>query len=116
MPNYNVLIMGASYGSLLAIKLLFGGHRVKLICLPAEADAINKEGAIVRLPVKGRKESVELNSKKLPGSLSADGPGAVKPQDYDLAALAMQEPQYGFSCLHRAPRCATHVAERPWIA
>jgi hypothetical protein len=86
---------GASYGSLLAIKLLFGGHRVKLICLPAEAEAINKEGAIVRLPVKGRKEPVELNSKKLPGSLSADGPGAVKPQDYDLVALAMQEPQYG---------------------
>src|SRR5690349_9022118 len=87
--------MGASYGSLLAVKLLFGGHRVKLICLPAEAEAINKEGAIVRLPVKGRKEPVELNSKKLPGSLSADGPGAVKPQDYDLVALAMQEPQYG---------------------
>jgi hypothetical protein len=90
VPNYNVLIMGASYGSLLAIKLLFGGHRVKLICLPAEAEAINKEGAIVRLPVKGRKEPVELNSKKLPGSLSADGPGAVKPQNYDLVALAMQ--------------------------
>jgi hypothetical protein len=94
VPNYNVLILGASYGSLLAIKLLFAGHKVTLVCLPAEAEAINNEGARVRLPVKGRKEPIELNSKKLPGSLSAAGPGAVKPADYDLVALAMQEPQY----------------------
>ena len=26
--TYNILIMGASYGSLLASKLLFGGHNV----------------------------------------------------------------------------------------
>src|SRR5262245_30450983 len=86
--------MGASYGSLLAIKLLFAGNKIKLVCLPAEAEAINKEGARVRLPVKGRKDLVEIDSRKLPGSLSADGPGAVNPADYDLVALAMQEPQY----------------------
>src|SRR5215469_3737920 len=91
---YKVLILGASYGSLLATKLLFGGHTVKLVCLPAEAEAINKEGARVRLPIKGRKDLVEINSRKLPGTLSADGPGAVNPADYDLVALAMQEPQY----------------------
>ena len=94
MSNYNVLIMGASYGSLLAIKLLFAGNKIKLVCLPAEAEAINKEGARVRLPIKGRKDPVEIDSRKLPGTLSADGPGAVKPADYDLVALAMQEPQY----------------------
>ncbi len=36
---YNVLILGASYGSLLAIKLLAAGHTAKLVCLPAEAEA-----------------------------------------------------------------------------
>jgi hypothetical protein len=91
---YNVLIMGASYGSLLATKLLFGGHKVKLVCLPAEAEAINKDGARVRLPVKGRKELVEIDTRKLPGTLSAGGPGDVDPTDYDLVGLAMQEPQY----------------------
>ena len=94
MSTYKVLIMGASYGSLLAIKLLFAGNKIKLVCLPAEAEAINKEGARVRLPVKGRTELVEIDSRKLPGELSADGPGAVNPADYDLVALAMQEPQY----------------------
>ena len=94
MTAYNVLILGASYGSLLATKLLFGGHSVKLVCLPAEAEAINKDGARVRLPIKGRKDLVEIDSRKLPGSLSAGGPGAFNPADFDLVGLAMQEPQY----------------------
>ena len=34
MTTYNVLVLGASYGSLLATKLLFGGHKVMLVCLP----------------------------------------------------------------------------------
>jgi hypothetical protein len=92
--TYKILIMGASYGSLLATKLLMAGHTVKLVCLPAEAELINTEGAIVRMPVKGRDGLVEVNSRKLPGKLSADGPAAVNPADYDLVALAMQEPQY----------------------
>ena len=41
--------MGASYGSLLASKMLFGGHSIHLVCLPAEADLINAEGFEVRL-------------------------------------------------------------------
>jgi len=95
MPaTYNILIMGASYGSLLASKLLFGGHQVKLVCLPAEADLINAEGFRVRLPVKGRKDPVEIDSRKLPGKVSATGPANVDPKDYDLVGLAMQEPQY----------------------
>ena len=92
--KYDTLIMGASYGSLLGIKLLLAGHSVKLVCLPDEAELFNKEGARVRLPVKGRDDLVEIDSRDLPGSLSAGGPGDVDPDDYDLVALAMQEPQY----------------------
>ena len=91
---YKILILGASYGSLLATKLLLAGHTVKLVCLPVEADLINKEGTRVRLPLKGRDGLVEIDSRRLPGSLSADVPGAIKPSDHDLVALAMQEPQY----------------------
>ena len=95
MPGtYNILFLGAAYGSLLASKLLFGGHSIKLVCLPAEADAINQDGIRVRLPIRGRKDLIELNSQKLPGKLSATGPAAVNPADFDLVALAMQEPQY----------------------
>ena len=92
--KYNTLILGASYGSLLAIKMLLAGHSAKLICLPAEADLINSEGIRVRMPVKGREGLVEIDSRNAPGTISAAGPGDVNPADFDLIALAMQEPQY----------------------
>ena len=93
MP-YNILILGAAYGSLLASKMLFGGHKIHHICLPAEADLINAEGFRVRLPVKGRKDPVLLDSTKLPGKVTASGAQGINPKDYDLICLAMQEPQY----------------------
>src|SRR3970282_1426420 len=91
---YRILILGASYGSLLATKLLLAGHTARLVCLPAEAELINREGARVRMPVKGREGLVEVDSRKLPGKLSASGPAGINPSDFDLVALAMQEPQY----------------------
>jgi hypothetical protein len=93
-PPYKILIFGASYGSLLATKLGLAGHSAHLICLPAEADLINQEGARVRLPVKGRQGLVEVDSRSLPGKITAGGTKGVNPADYDLVALAMQEPQY----------------------
>jgi hypothetical protein len=100
MATFNILILGASYGSLLASKMLFGGHKVTLVCLPAEADLINAEGFRVRLPIKGRKAPIEIDSRKLPGKVSATGAGGVKPSDYDLVGLAMQEPQYRAPGVH----------------
>jgi hypothetical protein len=91
---YKIMIMGASYGSLLAIKLLLAGHKVKLVCLPAEADLINKDGIRVRMPVRGREGLVEIDSRTAPGEVSAATPDGVNPADYDLIGLAMQEPQY----------------------
>ncbi len=93
MP-YKILFMGASYGSLLASKLIPGGHKMHFICLPAEAELINKEGIRVRMPVKGRDGLVEINSQKLQGKLSAGGTTGVNPAEYDLVCLAMMEPQY----------------------
>ncbi len=95
MAKYNILILGASYGSLLASKMMFGGHNVKLVCLPAEADLINSEGFRVRMPIRGRQDQIEIDSRKLPGKVTAAGPAQVNPKDYDLIGLAMQEPQYG---------------------
>ena len=94
MPGHSVLILGASYGSLLASKLLLAGHDVTLVCLPHEADLINREGTRVRLPVRGRSEPVEIDSRTLPGRLAAATPESVDPGEHDLVGLAMQEPQY----------------------
>src|ERR1700761_8056381 len=94
MPTYNILLMGASYGSLLASKLLFGGHSIHLVCLPAEAELINAEGFKVTLPVRGRKDPVLLESRKLPGKVTAGPAIGVDPSKFDLVGLCMQEPQY----------------------
>jgi len=94
VTSVDVLILGASYSSLLAAKLLLAGHNVKLVCLPDEADLVNREGIRVRLPVPGRAVPVEMDSRRLPGKLSAAPPARVDPGQHHLVALAMQEPQY----------------------
>jgi len=89
-----ILILGASYGSLLGMKFALAGHDVTLVCLPQEAALINAKGAVIRMPVKGREGLVEINTQKLPGRLRAETTAEANPGDYDLVGLAMQEPQY----------------------
>lgn len=92
--KYKVLILGASYGSLLASKMMMAGHSVSLVCRKETADLINSEGTRVRMPVKGREGLVEIDSRTLPGKLDAVTPEQAQPGQYDLVCLAMQEPQY----------------------
>jgi hypothetical protein len=93
--KYNILILGASYGSLLGTKLLMAGHRVALVCTNPTAELINREGTVVRFPIKGRESLLDIESKKLPGALSATTPDKVDPSNFDLVVLGMQEAQYG---------------------
>jgi hypothetical protein len=94
MAARNVLIFGASYGSLLGIKLALAGHKVQLVCRERNAQLINEKGIIVRMPVKGREGLVELRSKELPGRVTATTPEGADPSKFDLVVLGMQEPQY----------------------
>src|SRR5262245_42992600 len=91
----NVLILGASYGSLFGTKLLMAGHSVSLVCTKPTADLINKEGTVVRFPIKGREGLLDVASGKLPGKLSASAPEDINPAQFDLVVLGMQEAQYG---------------------
>lgn len=102
-PRYNILILGASYGSLLAIKCLAAGHNVTMTCRTATADLINAQGIRVRLPIKGRPDIgvnglLEVDSRTLIGQLQATTPQAVGDlKAFNLVVLAMQEPQYSQS-------------------
>ena len=93
--KYNVLILGASYGSLFSTKLLMAGHSVSLICTRGTADLINSEGTVVRFPIKGREGLLDISSKAQPGSLAASTPENVDPGKFDLVVLGMQEAQDG---------------------
>lgn len=98
--SINILILGASYGSLLAIKCLAAGHHVTMTCRTATAHLVNESGIRVRLPIKGRRDVgvnglLEISSKALPGKLTACTPEQVADlASFDLVVLAMQEPQY----------------------
>lgn len=92
--KYNILILGASYGSLLGTKLLMAGHDVTLVCRQATAALINTKGTEVRIRLKGEDTHRSILSPTLPGDLHAATPGSVDLSRYDMVALAMQEPQY----------------------
>src|SRR5215216_4299092 len=90
----NILILGASYGSLLGTKLLMAGHNVTLVCRKKTAELINRDGTEVRIKLRDEAVHRAIFSRDLPGKLDATEPGNVDISRYDLVALAMQEPQY----------------------
>lgn len=92
--KYRILILGASYGSLLATKLVLAGHDATMVCLPHEAELFNRKGAVILMPIKGTSELVRIDTREASGQLAAAGPADVDPHRFDLVALAMQEPQY----------------------
>ncbi len=94
-----ILILGASYGSLLGTKFAAAGNDVTLVCQPATVEVINRDGCIVRMPIRGHQGLTEIHSKQLPGQLSATTPEAADPTAFDLICFAMQEPQYRASTI-----------------
>jgi hypothetical protein len=97
MSTYNILILGASYGSLLASKILLGAHSVKLVCLPAEADLINSEGFRVRIPICGRSDPSS--------SIHASCPAECRQRERRTSTLA--------NMISSALRCRSPNMDRP---
>ena len=95
MMSRRILILGASYGSLLGTKLAMAGHDVVLVCRAATAAVINQQGTEVRIKLRDEPDRRAIRSGDLPGTISATAPDGVDLSGIDLVALAMQEPQYG---------------------
>jgi len=107
---YNILIMGASYGSLLASKMLFGGHKIHHVCLPAEADASKPPGPEVSEVPRG------------PGRFHApadqrDGlrqdVAAADPSDGRWADRSGVDPAGGVALSHAAVAAASRGVSQP---
>ncbi|MBI6630624.1 ketopantoate reductase family protein [Pontibaca salina] len=97
--SYRILILGASYGSLLGTKLIAAGHDVTLVCRDQTAALINDKGTEVRIKLRDEDDHRSFFSGDLAGTLDAKTPEEAQPQDYDLVCLAMQEPQYSHPSL-----------------
>ena len=90
----NILILGASYGSLLATKLLMAGHNVTLVCRNKTAELINRDGTEVRIKLRDEADAPRdllARPARQAGRVHAQN---VDVSRYDLVGLAMQEPQY----------------------
>jgi len=95
----NVLILGASYGSLLGTKLAMAGHNATLVCRHKTAELINQNGTEVRIKFRGEDVHRTIRSGEFSGRVEAIEPQDGNPSDYDLVVLAMQEPQYSHMSL-----------------
>ena len=100
MMAYNILILGASYGSLLGTKFLMAGHNVTLVCREKTAQLINEKGTKVRIKLRNEDLHQTFHSQTLRGQLKAMSPDGIDPGAFDLVCLAMQEPQYGAPEIH----------------
>ncbi|QQO24833.1 hypothetical protein JJB98_23475 [Bradyrhizobium diazoefficiens] len=72
MATYNILILGASYGSLLASKILFGGHsrmpiRLAVIEPPADPDF----SLMLRRHFRGESHPVSRGAKHYPVNIQS---------------------------------------------
>jgi hypothetical protein len=90
--KYNLLVLGASYGSLFSTKVLMAGHRVSLVCTRPTAELINREGTLVRFPIRGRESLLDVASKPLPGALSAATPDGVDPASSTWSCSVCRRP------------------------
>lgn len=116
MTSYRILILGASYGSLLATKLALAGHDATMVCLPHEVEAFNNKGAIIRMPVRGIDGLIEVNSNMLKGAIVACLAEDAVPAHFDMVVLAMQEPQYSSSPEITALMKRVAKAKRPCMS
>ncbi len=95
MKNYqNILVVGASYGSLFAIKAALAGVSVCLVGHPAEIDAINNDGLHIKIQGRRPTSIFDLQSSQMAGDVRACAPNDVELSDFNLIVFAMQEPQY----------------------
>ena len=89
-----ILLLGASYGLAAGIRAANTGHQVDFVCLPAEAKLINAGQFAVRVKARNADRILELGASDCQQAPHAFAPVDVQTDHYDLALLAMQEPQY----------------------
>lgn len=107
-PAFNVLVLGASYGILPAVKLALAGHAVTVVGRAEEVAALACGPVQVELAMRrtGRRIVLDapLADQPTPGSLTLRTPADAAPGQADFALLAMQEPHFA------APEVAALVA------
>lgn len=97
--GFDILVLGAAYGLLPAVRCCLGGHRVTLVCRQEEREALARQGASVTAQRRDGKPGRLLHAPAAKGRAESAGVlGLVgpdpSPEGFDMVLLAMSEPQY----------------------
>ncbi|MXO71878.1 hypothetical protein [Alteraurantiacibacter buctensis] len=94
----NVLVLGASYGLLPAIKLALAGHAVTVVGREDEIAAMADGPVQLEMAMRRTGQRIVLAAPLVahptPGSLTLRTPAGAAPEQADFALLAMQEPHF----------------------
>lgn len=98
MADPKILILGASYGLLPALRMFAAGFRVTVVCRSEEREAILARGARVEFL---RRDGQPVRHLQAPATAEAPDRGClgvagpeIDPRGFGLVFLAMSEPQY----------------------
>jgi len=98
MTKARILVLGATYGLLPAMKIFKGGHHVTIVCRPEEQSAFLNDGASVTYKGIGGHVGQSLNASVCAGSGTGTEIGVVSPDaplnDVDMAIFAISEPLF----------------------
>ena len=90
----SILVLGASYGLGPGVRAAVAGHSVDFVCLPAEAGLIRSGQFTVRVAARNSSRMLDIGAADCVRVPDALAPSEVDTNRYELAILAMQEPQY----------------------
>lgn len=98
MTQLNVLVLGASYGLLPAVRILLAGHRVTVVCRTEEQTALIANGASVSFLRRNGDPDMTLtvaaaHAPAGAGELGVSGT-VFDVAGFDIVFCAMSEPQY----------------------
>lgn len=98
MTKAHILVLGATYGLLPAMKIFKGGHQVTIMCRPEERTVFLNDGATVTFKGIGGQAGPSLNAAVRAGSGTDAEIGVVSPDaplnDIDMAIFAISEPLF----------------------
>ena len=93
-PQLRILVLGAGYGLLFAVRAALGGHHITIVCRPGEAEVLNAEGPVIDLPARKTGIRMQISRQNASLDIVAVSPNSVDPGAYDLVVLAMQETHF----------------------
>lgn len=89
-----ILILGANYGLLCAMRFALGGHTVDIVCRNEEIAALNQSGIKIDIATRGGGERTMICDQTAAMEINGISAKDAHKRSYDFVVFAMQEGQF----------------------